>query len=139
LERAEDLEEVQVMIDEGETECAVEELLWLLEECRDFIEAQALLGEIAFAAADYPLARGHFGYAVELGWTALVDGKLSGTLAYALPANQPFFHAAKGLAACLNELNKRPAAAKVLREMMQWDPADPLGGRALLEAWSMEA
>ena len=27
------------MIDGGETECAVDELRWLLEECRDFIAA----------------------------------------------------------------------------------------------------
>lgn len=136
LERAEDLEEVQAMIDDGEMECAVEELRWLLEECRDFIEAHYLLGEIAFEARDFRLARGHFGYACELGWTALPEARPFGTLAYSLPANQPLFHATKGLAGCLNELNKRKTAVAVLAELIAWDASDPLGARALMTTWS---
>lgn len=136
LERAEDLEEVQAMIDGGETELAVDELRWLLEECRDFIEAHYLLGEIAFEARDFRLARGHFGYACELGWTALPTNRPFGTLSYSLPANQPLFHATKGLAGCLNELNKRKTALAVLNELLAWDASDPLGTASLKATWS---
>jgi hypothetical protein len=124
------------MIDGGETELAVDELRWLLEECRDFIEAHYLLGEIAFEARDFRLARGHFGYACELGWSALPQNRPFGTLAYGLPANQSLFHAAKGLAACLNELNKRKTALAVLSEIESWDSGDPLGVQGLKSAWS---
>jgi tetratricopeptide (TPR) repeat protein len=135
LERAEDLEEVQAMIDEGEGDCAVDELRWLLEECRDFIEAHYLLGEIALENRDFRLARGHFGYAFELGRSALPEGDFSGVTAYSLPANQPFFHAAKGLAACLHELQKRKTAVAILREIVRLDPSDPLGCEQLLATW----
>jgi hypothetical protein len=139
LERAEDLEEVQAMIDEGETECAVDELRWLLEECRDFIAAHELLGELAFEARDFRLARGHFGYAFDLGRSALPAGRFAGVVPYSLPVNQPFFQAAKGLAACLNELNKRKSAVAVLQEIQALDPSDQLGAGQLLDAWRNES
>lgn len=130
------MDEVRTMIDGGEAELAVDEMRWLLEECRDFIEAHYLLGEVAFEARDFRLARGHFGYAFELGWTALPPNRPFGTLAYSLPANQSLFHAAKGLAGCLNELNKRKTALTVLDELLAWDASDPLGARDLAAAWS---
>ena len=47
---------------------AIDELRWLLEVCRDMIEAHFLLGKLAVEAEhDVPLARGHFGYAYQLG------------------------------------------------------------------------
>jgi hypothetical protein len=136
LERAEDLEEVEAMIEAGEADVAVEELRWLLEECRDFIAAHYLLGETAFEARDFRLARGHFGYAFELGWSALPEGKLDGPLAYSLPANRPFLQAVKGLAWSLNELGKRTMAKQVLEFLASCDPADPLGAAALMQQWA---
>lgn len=127
------------MIDEGETDCAVDEVRWLLEECRDFIEAHCLLGEVAFENRDFRLARGHFGYAFELGRSALPEGNFEGTLAYSLPTNQPFFHAAKGLAGCLHELQKQKSAVAVLREIVRLDKHDPLGCEQLLATWLGES
>ncbi len=46
------------MIAEGETEVAIDELRWLLEVCRDMIEAHAMLGRLAAENAhDLELAR----------------------------------------------------------------------------------
>src|SRR5688500_15334726 len=51
-ERSEDLLEVQAMLAAGEMEVAADELRWLLEDCRDFIEAHKILGELAAAEGD---------------------------------------------------------------------------------------
>ena len=60
-ECADDLEEVRAMIAAGETDVAADELRWLLEVCRDMIEAHFLLGKLAAEAQqDVPLARGPF-------------------------------------------------------------------------------
>src|SRR5262245_53817937 len=69
--RAEDIEEVHKMIAAGETEIARDELRWLLDECHDFIEAHTLLGDLALAENDLKLARGHYGYAYQLGLKAI--------------------------------------------------------------------
>ena len=67
-DRAEDLEEVRAMIEAGELEIALDELRWLLADCREFIAAHVLLGELAVATqGDLPLARGHFGAGYQLG------------------------------------------------------------------------
>src|SRR5262245_42144351 len=67
LARADDMDDVRQMVEHGETEIAVDELRWLLNGCSDFIDAHRLLGELALGAEDFPLARGHFGYAFRLG------------------------------------------------------------------------
>src|SRR5688572_17437238 len=58
-ERTDDLAEAAAMIDAGELDVARDELLWLLEDCRDFIAAHRLLAEIALEAGDVKLARAH--------------------------------------------------------------------------------
>lgn len=121
------------MLDAGEDEIAKDELRWLLEGCSDFIEAHRLLGELAAAAGDTKLARAHFGYAFDLGVAAIPSKGLRGSLPYARPANQSFFEAAKGLAWALAELKAPERAAKVLDVMLQLDPSDPLGARAMRE------
>ena len=55
------------MIEAGETEVARDELQWLLGGCTDLIDAHKTLGEIALVEHDLPLARGHFGYAYQIG------------------------------------------------------------------------
>lgn len=132
---ADDLAEVQSMIDAGEIDVAVDELRWLVEECRDAIEAHYLLGEIAFEERDFRLARGHFGYACELGWTALPAGGVGGKLSYTLPANKHLLQSAKGAAYCLRELGKPKTALLVLKELISWDATDPLGAGSLLQQW----
>ena len=135
VERSEDLEEVRQMIDAGETELAVDELRWLLSDCRDFIEAHRLLAELALEAGDMALARAHFGFAYDLGLWALPAKGLDGPLPYRLPTNQAFLEAAKGLAYCLRELDQTEQALKVIAKLLECDDSDPLGVRGWLEAW----
>lgn len=123
------------MLDAGETEVARDELRWLLEGCPDFIAVHRWLGDLALESRDLKLARGHFGHAVELGWSALPTD-WSGPLPYRLPANQAYLEAAKGLAFCLRELAKTPQALSVVEHMIACDPVDPLGVRSWLAAWS---
>lgn len=135
LERMEDLEEVQKMLDAGEIEIATEELRWLLDGCSDFVAAHRLLGELAMTNGDFKLARGHFGYVYEICLSALPPEGLGGPLPYRLPVNQGFFEAAKGLAWCLHELGKDEMALGVLDEILKCDPTDPLGVRAWPAQW----
>jgi tetratricopeptide (TPR) repeat protein len=138
LERAEDLEEVQLMLDAGEKEIALDELRWLLNGCSDFVAAHRLLGELALADGDLRLARGHFGYAYEIALSAVPPRGLDGPLPYRLPANQAFFEAAKGLAWCLHGLGKKKLARRVLDQLLACDATDPLGVKAWQDAWARE-
>jgi hypothetical protein len=133
IRRAADMEEVRAMLDAGEIDIAVDELRWLLEGCRPLLEAHKLLGEIALADGDLPLARAHFGYAYELGLKAIPDAGLPGTLPYGRKANQAFFEAGKGLAFCLGKQGERGMAAEVVQRLLRLDPADPLGLKGLLD------
>src|SRR5262245_58851221 len=132
LARSEDLDEVQHMLDAGEIDIAIDELRWLLDGCSDFVAAHRLLGELALADHDLRLARGHFGYAFEIGLSAVPTGSQSLLLSYRFPANQAFFEAGQGLALALAQLNKPALASSVLREMLKLDPTDPLKVAKLL-------
>lgn len=125
--RAEDIEEVRHMIEAGEHEIAVDELRWLLSGCGDFIDAHRLLGEIALVDGDLQLARGHFGYAYDIGRAAIEREPRAKLVPYSRPANQSFFEAGKGLAHCLQELGKTSLANEVVNVLLRLDPADPLG------------
>ena len=125
VERAADIEEVEHMLDAGEVELAKDELRWLLDDCRELLDAHRLLGELALLEADTKLARAHFGYAYKLGIDAL-PGSLGGELPYRLGPNQGFFQAGKGLAACLVELGESAMARDVLQRLVALDPTDPL-------------
>jgi hypothetical protein len=127
--RAEDMEEVEAMLAAGEHEVARDELRWLLEGCPDFIAAHRVLGELALEENDLSLARGHFGYAYEIGLRAFPPRGLPGPLPYDLPANQAFLEAAKGLAWCLRQLGEAKLARPVVETMLACDPSDPLGVR----------
>jgi tetratricopeptide (TPR) repeat protein len=131
-QRADDLAEVHAMLAAGETEVAIDELRWLLDDCRDFIEAHKLLGESAAAEGDAKLARAHFGYAYDLGHAALPPQGLDAPLSYELPANQPFLEAAKGLAWSLIELKQPDKARQVIQQLLALDPSDPLQARQML-------
>lgn len=133
-ERAEDLEEVRLMIDAGEFEVAVDELRWLLSGCPDLLAGHVLLGELAIEMHnDVPLARGHFGYAWQLGVTALQRNKITGPLPASQLANAPLHEAARGLAWCLEKLKMPHMANEVAGKVKQLDPADPLGVGAILD------
>jgi len=131
-QRREDLEEVRVMLGAGEIDVAADELLWLLSGCDELLEAHKLLGEIAVADGDLQLARGHFGYAYELGLGALGKG-IGGVLPYARAANQPFFQAGKGLAWCLKQQGEGGLAVEVVERLLALDPSGPLGLKEMRE------
>jgi hypothetical protein len=133
-DRAEDLEEVEMMIDAGELDIAKDELRWLLSGCAEFIAAHRLLGELSLAADnDVPLARGHFGAGYQLGLQAVRRAKSPTPLLYSQPANRAFFEAGRGLAWCLEELGKGQMAEEVVETLVRLDPSDPLGLRAMLD------
>lgn len=132
--RRDDIEEVEAMVAAGEAEIARDELVWLLSECPDFLEAHLHLGLIALESDDPKLARGHFGRAYELGLRALEAAGSPRPLPYALAGNKPFFEAAKGLVHCLVATGKITLAQNVVRQAAALDPADPLGLAALLAA-----
>ena len=126
-QRREDIEEVEAMVEAGETDIARDELVWLLAECPDFLDAHVQLGLIALEEGDPRLARGHFGRAYELCLKVIDGGGGHAAVPYALPGNQPFHQAAKGLAHCLMETGRRRTAAEVCRRVLALDPADALG------------
>jgi hypothetical protein len=133
-DRADDIEEVQTMIAAGEIEIARDEIHWLLQGCHDFLEAHKLLGELAYAEHDLPLARGHFGYAFRLGQQAIARAGNPRPVPYNLPGNQAFHESGKSLALCLIQLDKRDLAAEVIGFLVSYDSTDPLGVRAMLDA-----
>lgn len=132
-DRAEDLEEVRLMIEAGETDIALDELRWLLSGCSEFIAAHALLGELAMGAGDVPLARGHYGAGYQLGLQALRRAKMPKPLAYLQPANRPFFDAGRGLVWSLEKQGKPQMADEVVSTLVEIDPCDPLHLRAMLD------
>ncbi|MGL4513342.1 MAG: tetratricopeptide repeat protein [Lacipirellulaceae bacterium] len=134
-ERAEDLAEVREMIEAGELDVAVDELRWLLSACSDFIEAHAMLGELAVEMTeDVELARGHFGYAFQLGERALDRTGKPRPLPGAHPANRAWFEAARGLAWCFEKLGRPTDADGVLAIVRRCDPSDPSGVGSLLDS-----
>ena len=132
VQRMEDLQEVRSILDAGEHEVAVDELRWLLGGCSDMLDAHKMLGELALLNNDLPLARGHFGYAYQLGIKAIERAGARGTLPFRLPANQPFFEAGKGLVHCLRELGRDQLAREAVEQLLKLDPSDPLGIGELL-------
>ena len=132
--RRDDIAEVEAMVEAGEAEIARDELVWLLSECPDFLAAHVHLGLIALEAEDPRLARGHFGRAYELGLRAIEAAGNPRPLPYALPGNEPFFEAAKGLVHCLLSTGRQSMAKDVWRRIAPLDPADSLGIARLLES-----
>lgn len=127
--RQEDIEEVRIMIAAEEHEIATDELRWLLAECHDFIEAHKLLGDLALAGSDFKLARGHYGYAYQIGIKAIDAAGPISSLPYRHEANRAFFDAGRGLVRCLEKLGKKRMARDVVGRLLQLDGGDPLGLR----------
>jgi hypothetical protein len=131
-ERADDLEEVQKMVDAGEVDIAIDELRWLLSGCADFIAAHRMLGELALAEDDTSLARAHFGYAYSLGEKAIRQAPHDALFPYRVTANRAFHEAGKGAVYCLKKLDKLDLAQATANFLIRCDPSDPLDVRALL-------
>jgi hypothetical protein len=123
VDRREDLDEVHTMIAGGELEIARDELLYLVGDCRGFLEAHNLLGELALEEEDLALARGHFGFAYEIGLDSLPKG-FRGILPANRDYNKPFFLAGRGLARCLIARGKRAEGREVLKQLARFDPRE---------------
>lgn len=121
------------MIAAGELDIARDELRWLLEGCDACLVAHRLLGQLALEEDDFSLARGHFGYAYDLGCQAVARAGPAARLPYAQPDNQPLLESAKGLAYALIQMERGGLAAEILDRLLRWDPSDPLGARELLD------
>lgn len=120
------------MLAAGEVEIARDELIWLLDECHDYLDAHRLLGELALADGDLPLARGHFGAGFRIGQRAIRQAGDPRPVPYALPPNHAFHESGKGLAWCLVKLGKADLATDVVAFLVSCDPADPLALRSLM-------
>jgi hypothetical protein len=102
----EDYEEGIELWKEGDPEAARDALRYALSACHANLRAHVALGRIALDDfRDPTLARGHFGYALELGQRAL-PGNFSGRLSPDRPANRPFYEALDGLMACMKALGR---------------------------------
>jgi hypothetical protein len=114
VERELDFEEGVELRKAGDSESARDALRYALEGCANNLWVHVALGLIALEDFRDPgLARGHFGYAFELGERALPRG-FEGRLPRHLPGNRPLYDAVAGLAACYEALGK-PDEAKALR------------------------
>lgn len=114
----------------GEPEEARDALRHALDGCGDNLWAHVALGRLALEAMNDPvLARGHFGYAVELVERALPRG-FSDRLPRNRPGNQPFHEAAAGLARTFEALGRPGDAAEIQARAarLAGDPQAPRQG-----------
>jgi hypothetical protein len=99
-----DYEEGLEIWNAGDPESARDALRHALSACHANLWVHVALGQIAMQDFHDPtLARGHFGYAVELAERALPRG-FQGRLPRERPSNRPFYEALAGLAACFQAL-----------------------------------
>jgi hypothetical protein len=97
----------------GDPEEARDAFRYALQACHDNLWIHVALGWLALEAFRDPvLARGHFGYAVELARRAIPHG-FCGRLPRKRPANEPFFQAVDGLSQCLRVLGKAGEVASL--------------------------
>lgn len=111
------------MIRAEEFDIANDELLYLVSDCRGFIEAYNLLGELALEDNDVKLAKGHFGFGYETGLNLLPPG-FRDNLPANLGDNRHFFAAGRGLARCLIALGNRNDGRDVLQRLAKFDASD---------------
>ena len=123
FDRKEDLDEVHQMISGGELEIARDELLYLVSDCRAFLDAHNVLGELALEENDVPLSQGHFGFAYEIGLDSLPPG-FRGILPANRDYNRAFFLAGRGLARCLIARGQRDKGRDVLVQLLKFDPRE---------------
>ena len=112
-ETREDYEEGMALWKEGDPESARDALRYALSACHANLWIHVALGQIALAEfRDPTLARGHFGYAFELGERA-IPRDFTGRLAPERPANRPFYEAIDGLVECLEALGQPRDCARL--------------------------
>lgn len=97
----------------GDPEAARDALRFALSACHANLWVHVALGQIALGDFHDPtLARGHFGYAVELAEHALPRG-FSGRLPRDRPSNRAFYEAMEGLVECYEALGRAREAGKL--------------------------
>jgi hypothetical protein len=115
-----DYQEAMELARAGEIEDARDVLRHALAGCRNDAWIHVALGQIALSEAQDPtLARGHFGYVVELAERA-VPRDFTGGISPERPANRIVFEAIDGLIATLNALGRRKDADVVHRIAQRW-------------------
>jgi hypothetical protein len=124
----EDYEEGLELWKEGDPESARDALRYALSACHENLWVHVALGRIALKEfRDPALARGHFGYAFELGERSLPPN-FSGRLPRERAANRPFVEAVDGLIESLESLGGR-ADCDRLRKMRERLFGDPHGAK----------
>lgn len=131
LDRDLDLEEVKEIRAGGEFEIARDELLYLVGDCRGFLEAYLQLAELALEDEDISLAKGHFGFAYEQG-LEILPPHFRGQLPCKEGYNPHFYAAGRGLARCLVARQEPQKAREVLEQLLRFDPTEE-GTRSLLD------
>lgn len=122
------------MLEAGETEIATDEIRWLLSGCAEMLDAHVMLGQIAVVEHnDVQLARGHFGFAFQLGEKALRQANCQGPLPGDRVANAPWYEAARGLAWCFEKQGESRRADEIAGIACRFDPSDPAEIRAMLD------
>jgi hypothetical protein len=115
-----DFEEGIGLANAGELDEARDALRYALEGCRDNVWVHVALGKIAFQGfRDPTLARGHFGYVIELCQRA-IPPNFSGRIPPESPANRPFYEAIDGLIACFDTLGQPRNAVEVDKIGARW-------------------
>jgi hypothetical protein len=99
----------------GDPEAARDALRYALQGCGDNLWVHVALGQIALNEfRDPALARGHFGYAFELGSRAIGTG-FNGRLPREREPNRPFYEAIEGLIRCYEALSRRTEVEELTR------------------------
>jgi hypothetical protein len=115
-----DYQEGLEMLRAGDPEGAQDALRFALDGCGDNLWVHVELGQIALGDfRDPKLARGHFGYALQLVERAL-PRPFHGRLRREVPANRPLYDAAAGLADCYEALGLHADAAQVRAQAALW-------------------
>ncbi|MBN1590431.1 MAG: tetratricopeptide repeat protein [Pirellulales bacterium] len=133
VQRTDDMKEVRKMLAAGEIDVAEDELRWLVGGCEALLEGHRMLGDIALGERQWDLARVHFGYAYQLGLDAAKRAKPRGTLPHGRPANRDLHASGRGLAEALCQLGQLDLAKQVVKQLLAWDPSDPLEVKGLVE------
>ncbi len=111
----------------GDPESARDALRYVLSASRDNLWVHSALGGIALESRDFALARGHYGYAFELGIRAIPRGFQS-RLPRDRAANRPFYEALEGLAKSLDGLGKSQDAQALRAEGRSLETGTPRAG-----------
>jgi hypothetical protein len=120
IELEPDLEDVEMLLKEGDAESARDAALYLLEECQDMTAAHELLGRIAEGELnDSGMAQGHYGYVFELTLKWLGPFELA-PMDSSRKINRISLKCAEGLMRVLQKRGEVHKASQVQRYVAAW-------------------